>query len=209
MPTRLSSNFLALCRRVEQLRKHLLPPQFDPTGSYSPAQYDQVRGYIALVHAEIEGYLEERCLAVATSVVDGWTNSRTPCRVIVALHAICYSGWSGLLENAQFKKLTIEASVEARLSDALKQYRQMIGGNNGIKSDDLKRLLVPLSIRMSELDSSWVLAMSNFGQTRGEIVHQTSVGITQEPDPKAIRNKVWRELIPGLRELDILLTSLI
>jgi hypothetical protein len=194
---------------LEQLRKHLLPNPFDPTGNYSLSQYDQTRGYIALVHAEIEAFIEIRCLATAAACVANWLQQRKPSAVVIALHAVCYSGWDGLLTSPQFKKATNEISVEARLSDSLTQYKQAVGGNNGIKEPDLKRLLVPLSIRMNDLDSSWISAMDSFGQVRGQVAHQSSVGVQQQPDPKDLRRTVWKDIVPGLRALDLKLTSLV
>jgi hypothetical protein len=204
----LSAEYLQLCKRVEELRKHLLPPTFDPTGNYSAAEYDRVRGYVALVHAEIEAFIESRCLVVASKCVDDWVKHRKTSPVVISLHAICYGGWDGLIEQPAFKKLSNEISVEARLHSALAQYSQAVGGNNGIKEADLKRLLIPLSIRMNDLNPNWLVAMDSFGGVRGQIAHQTSVGVVQQPDPKDLRRLVWKDLVLGLRDLDLLLTRL-
>jgi hypothetical protein len=207
--SRLSQRYLALCRRLQELRVHLLPSAFDPLGSYTAAQFDQTRAYVALVHAEIEDFLEERCLEVADACVSRWLKLQQPTAVIVALHATCYSGWTDLIDNPKFKRPTFEASVEARLQASLEQYTQAIGGNNGIKEADIKRLLVPLSVRMSNLDQTWCAAMSSFGMVRGQIAHKTSVGATHTADPKDMRRTVWKDLVPGLRKLDLVLTSLL
>lgn len=207
MRSRLSPEYLQLCRRIEELRKHLLPAHFDSTGSYSLADYDRVRGFIVLVHAEIEEFIEGRCSSVATRCVDDWVASRQLSAVTIALHTICASDWSGLFEKPSFKKLSNEISVEVRLKSALEQYVQAIGGNNGVKEPDLKRLLIPLSIRMSDLMPGWADEMNSFGGLRGQIAHKTSVGVILQPDPKDVRKKVWKELIPGLRHLDILLST--
>lgn len=187
----------------------MLPQYFDPTGSYNDADYDRTRGYIALVCAEVEMFIESRCLEIAGLAVSNWMSSSTPSKVIVALHAICYSGWSGVLEGVTFAKPTTQLCVEARLADALKQYQQAVGDNHGIKRKNLKALLVPLSIRMSDLDETWLISVDSFGTTRGQIVHQSSVSMTQLPDPKIARETVWKQIVPGLRDLDLILSSLI
>ncbi len=209
MSSRLSIEYLQLCRRLEELRRNFLPAQFDPTGNYSAADYDRVRGFIALVHAEIEAFIENRCSLVASRCVDQWISNRQTSLVVISLHTICANGWDGLLEKPSFKKLSNEISVEMRLKSALEQYVQAIGGNNGVKEPDLKRLLIPLSIRFSDLRPGWVDAMNSFGGLRGQVAHKTSVGVIQQPDPKDLRKTVWKDLVPGLRHLDLLLTSLL
>jgi hypothetical protein len=205
--SRLSQRYLALCKRLQDLRVNLLPAGFDPLGNYTAAQFDHARAYVALVHAEIEDYVEERCLQVAETCVARWLSTQHPTAVIIALHATCYSGWTGLVENPQFKKATDAFSVEARLDSSLYQYLQAVGGNNGIKEADLKRLLVPIAIRMGDLDAAWCAAMSSFGQVRGQIAHKSSVGASHNPDPRDLLRTVWKELIPGLRKLDLLLAA--
>lgn len=210
MSNRISAEFRSLCQRLEEIRRHFLPIHFSVSGSYSPAEYDRVRGYVALTHAEIEAYIEERCLTVADHCVKKWQTTKTPSAVIIALHAICYSGWAELLDAPKFKKAspTPQMSVEARLSDALSQYRQCVEDNHGIKADNIKRLVVPLSVRMSELDQTWLADMDSYGTTRGKIVH-LSFSTVHQPDPKDYRNTIWKRLVPGLRELDALFNNLI
>lgn len=149
-----------------------------------------------MTHAEVEAFIESRCLTVANTCVQEWIQNRKPSAVIVALHAICYSGWNGLIDEPSFKKPTDQVSVEARIADALVQYKQAVGGNNGIKEADLKRLLIPLSIRMNDLDTAWLSAMNSFGQTRGQVAHQSSAGVLQQPDPKEQRKTIWKDIIP-------------
>lgn len=53
-----SIHFKKFKKRVNQIKKHFLPKKFSPTGAYSEREYDRVRGYCLLVHAEIEALLE-------------------------------------------------------------------------------------------------------------------------------------------------------
>ena len=205
-----SPQYLSLCKRIAELRRNLLPATFDPMGIYHAEVYDKTRGFVALVHAEIENYIEDRCLEIANQSVQPWNGQRITNRVIFSLHTVCYTGWSelgGKPENLSVP--TNQLSVEARLGDALGQYKKVVGENHGIKEDNLKWLLVPLSIRLKgDLDENWLTSMSNFGSLRGGIVHQAGK-VNNRPNPKDFLIIVWKQLIPGLKQLDLLLSSLI
>jgi hypothetical protein len=129
---------------------------------------------------------------------------------LFCLHSICYSGWveiGGKLDN--LPKLTDERSVEARISSAIRQYEHLVGANHGIKEANLKYLLVPLSVRFkSDLDHTWVTAMSNFGGDRGKIVH-TTWKASHPPDPLDSRNALAKIILPGLKRLDEILTGIL
>lgn len=202
-----SASFVSLTSRFRELRNHLLPKNFDLTGTYTPRQFDRTRGYIALVHAEIESYIESKCKDLAAQRVDDWIRNRTPSPVIIALHAICYSGWSGLMPEPQFKLPTNQINVEARLQECRKQYDQVVESNNGIKEENLKKLLVPLSVRMSDINSDWISDMNSLGATRGSIVHQ-SIGMTTQPDPKETHLNIINQITAGLRDLDLIFQRL-
>ncbi len=198
-----SPEYHALCKRIAELRIHLLPAAFDPTGSYPPAELDKTRAFVALVHAEIEAFIEERCLFLARESVSYWLKNRSPNAVVFSLFAICYTGWIELDDKPDsLPPLSKEHDVEKRLVTALKQYEKVVGDNNGIKDQNLKRLLVPLSVRIKdELDEDWITSMSNFGGDRGKIVHMTWKA-NQPPDPKGIRETVGIHLLPGLKKID-------
>ncbi|HAS8291254.1 TPA: hypothetical protein I7707_21400, partial [Vibrio vulnificus] len=50
-----------LVARLSQLRSHLLPSEFDDLGNYDARTLDMVKGYMLLVHSEIEYYFESVC----------------------------------------------------------------------------------------------------------------------------------------------------
>lgn len=201
-----SPEYYLLHRRINELRKNLLPAVFDPTGSYPPEVFDHTRGFITLAHAEIEAFTEDRCLFVAQTSVKSWHASRTPTAITFTLYAMCYSDWAALDSPPTTKKGTAEVRIEARIDDALAQYEQIINTNHGIREPNLKKLLVPLSIRIkSDLDSAWISSMSSFGGKRGQVVH-TSSRVGHPPDPKSTLDTVKLTILPGLRKLDTLLT---
>lgn len=67
----MSPEYHSLCRRIVLLERHLLPP-LSPTGSYTDADYDRTRSYVALIHAEIESFIETRCATVANAAKTRW-----------------------------------------------------------------------------------------------------------------------------------------
>ena len=203
-----SPEYRSLLRRVVELKDHLLPVVFDPTGSYSDDVFDRTRGFIALTHAEIEAYIEDRCLALARQSVRSWHSSKTPSAITFTLYAMCYSDWVALESPPILKKATHEVRIEARIDNALEQYEQLVGDNHGIKDANLKKLLVPLSVRMkTDLDPAWLSSMSSFGRKRGQVVH-TSARVSQPPDPQATLTTVKKVILPGLAKLDRLLNQL-
>jgi hypothetical protein len=89
-----SSRFQDLEARIKELRDLLLPAEFDPTGSYT----DPLRAttcalsFRVLAHAEVETYLEDRALEVATTALQAWETQRYVS--IVTFHLIGFSGRS-------------------------------------------------------------------------------------------------------------------
>jgi hypothetical protein len=204
----LSKEYVQLCRRIVQLRKHFLPSSFDPTGTYTASIHDHTRAFIALVHAEIEHFIEVRAANVAAVRIDEWTKNRVPNAVCFSLYAICYTGWTEIGGKPEsLGKLTNNLQIEARLHDAGKQYKKVIDGNNGIKDENLRHLLIPLSFREKDFEEKWIEGMTNFGAARGQILHQAG-HTAQLPDPKTTYELVWKTLVPGLKKLDKMLTSL-
>jgi hypothetical protein len=205
-----SQEYFALRRRIAELRRHLLPDPFDPTGTYTSEQDDKTRGFVALAHAEIEAFVEDRCLYSVEESARRWAAHRSPNAIVFTLYAMAYTGWAAIDgKQLSLVRVTDEKNVEARVRSAIKQYEQVISGNHGIKEDNLKNLLVPLSIRMKgDIDPAWVAAMSNFGGYRGLVVH-TTWKAHQPPNPEDVRDVLAHEILPGLRRLDDRLLALI
>ena len=84
---RLSNRFKELRSRLRELRLHLLPASFSPTGDYTDRQQDRARGYRLLVHAEIESYLEDVSRETVTQAIRDWKKSNKPSNIIVSFLA--------------------------------------------------------------------------------------------------------------------------
>src|SRR5690554_4327391 len=88
-----STRFKEMRTRLKELRRHLLPAKFSPTGEYSDRQLDRARGYRLLVHAEIESYLEDVAREVATKAIQEWSNNKKPSTILLSFLASYHSGW--------------------------------------------------------------------------------------------------------------------
>lgn len=203
----MTPEYHSLCKRIARLQRHLLP-KLSSTGSYTDAEYDGTRAYIALVHAEIESFLEKRCKDVAAAAKTRWFVNRSINGIIFSVYTMCYSGWAELEGDSGLPKLSKKTDVEDRITSSIQQYTHVVDSNHGIKEKYLKKLLVPLSIRLTDLDPNWIIEMSNFGGLRGQIVHMSGKTRTP-PDPAATRHLIRTMLLPGLNDLDKRLTALV
>ncbi|RYZ76819.1 MAG: hypothetical protein EOP06_30925 [Proteobacteria bacterium] len=155
-----------------------------------------------MIHAEIESYLETRCLDTAELGFDQWVKTRNLNSVAFCLYTMVYSGWSALGGIEGLPKVSNQNDLECRLGCAKKQYEKVVGDNNGIKKENLKEMLVPLSIRIDlDIDPDWVIAMSNFGGDRGKVAHMTWKA-NIPPDPGDLDTLLRKTLLPGLNSLD-------
>jgi hypothetical protein len=78
----LSARFKEMRSRLKELRKHMLPTTFSPTGNYTERQQDHARGYRLLAHAEIEAYLEDVSRATVTEAIRRWKNEGQPSKLL-------------------------------------------------------------------------------------------------------------------------------
>ncbi len=184
-----SRRYRLLERRLEQLRRRMLPKSFSPTGSYSELQLDRARGYRLLVHAEIEAFLEERASEVVTSAFDSWRADLKPRHTVISLLACLRPA------DKSFTSLTEAVGF------SFGRFNQAIKDNNGIKQDNLQKFLPPAGVDWAAIDGTWLSTLNSFGTARGEVAH-TSIRVHQPIDPKSEYDTVKIRILPGLRDLD-------
>lgn len=85
-------------------------------------------------------------------------------------------------------------------------YQNRIKQNNGIKEDNLKKLVLPLGVDWTGIHPGWVADMNSFGSSRGDVAHQT-VGVQKAINPQDDYNLVNGSLLPGLAQLDAILAA--
>ena len=206
----LSTRYKELRARVAELRKHLLPGRFSPTGDYTDRQMDRARGYRILVHAEIESYLEDVVKEVVIDCIRIWKKNRRPSSLLIAFLASYHSAWNVNDDNSnqeiiQMAKCrnNIKDSVNEIIDLAQKQFITIVKGNHGVREKNLKSLILPTGVDIDELDYTWLTDLDNFGSLRGEVAHKTK-RTTDQINPQDEYNRV-KALLEGLKDLDFLI----
>ena len=204
-----SARFVDLRQRLTALRKHMLPATFSPTGSYTERQIDRTKGYRLLVHAEIEAYLEDITMDAAKTAFIEWSNTKKAADLLFCLMASYHHGFEIDDEGPLFPKESrhkIKEAVKDVVQVAFLQYKKVHDDNNGLKEKNLVRLVVPIGVRIDELDPTWIVNLNEFGKRRGDIAHK-SIKAHQAIDPSSELNDV-NNLIVGLEALDGIIAGL-
>ena len=79
--------------------------------------------------------------------------------------------------------------------------------NNGVKSNNILAMLKPLGLNGSHLDNIWLQTMDTYGEVRGGHAHNSRRAVTPI-DPQTEQNLVYRQILPQLQALELLVGSL-
>lgn len=202
-----SARYRELVRRASQLRRHMLPSAFDPTGTYSDRVHDRAVGYRLLAHAEFESFVEDRVVEVANNKFVAWKNGAASGECLLALVAFEEESRlapTSLLVPPQKRAPDIVGRVE-RAKNSLITYAR--SRNHGIREENILRLVMPIGIREGELNQQWLATLNSWAKTRGSFAHQSGGKLTTRPDPQDEYASV-KALLQGFRELDALIDKL-
>ncbi|MFN1186864.1 HEPN domain-containing protein [[Kitasatospora] papulosa] len=186
MPT---LRYKQLRSRVDRLERLFLPP-LSPVGSYSADEYDKVRAFIVLCHAEVEAYIETMALDVLRKAEDRWKSSSIAGSCIASLMLFNDKQVS---PPKKLSKQSPEESTDVVIKTAIRKHREYAQrDNHGIKETNLLRLLLPIGFQESDFDSmsTWLGTMNSFGVSRGLVAHQSANRVQNPPDPSIIRQQV-------------------
>lgn len=175
-------------------------PKAQPTGNYSDKQYDAVRAYRLLVHAELESCLEDLSREVLARSYNRFLSAG---EIRPALTYICARYGDNLSE--QELKQEADPRGEA-IKRAVQSHHKAISSNNGVKDINVLQLVGPLGIRRADLDPLWLADMTTFGSSRGDTAH-LSFGAQIPPDPVSEKAIVSRIVI-GVGQLQQALNAL-
>src|SRR5579859_3618769 len=203
-----SRRYQQLLVQLNRLRKHFLPVRWNPTGVYSKRKIDYAIAYRIFAHAEIESFIEEILLRVVDENYSRWSAAGKPSFVLICLVAASKTGWQdaeaeelGMIPMKPPKEKRDDDSIHQWIERAVQQYRDIVENNHGVTSQNLKRLLMPVGIAMSDLDLTWLNNMNSFAGQRGFVAHHSRIGVTTLPDPKTEKDMV-ENLKLGLKDLD-------
>lgn len=209
-----TKRFNELTKRISELRRHMLPRRFSPTGTYTGCTQDRARGYRLLVHAEIEAYLEDMAKDVVIDRIREWKTHRTPSLLLLAFLACFHSGWVPYDDSHNIKLIELAKSrrrvkdtIEEVVDLAQSQFVQRLKDNHGVREENLRTLILPTGIELDELDPTWIADLDDFGKQRGDVAHQ-SKGTTGSINPEDEYTRV-ENIMKGLSELDEKLSEIV
>jgi len=212
-----SARYDALIVRVKELRRCLLPARFSDLGVYHDVRRTTVRAlsFRVMAHAEIEAYIEERALAIASSAEVAWQKNQQ-----VSLTTLSLLGFSGHHLTTppdtlkapglnQQKSWPDKVEINIRIRNAINAYvRYVRMDNHGVRERQLMAVLIPLGIAPADLDPFAIADIDNFGRQRGEAAHSSTAGqMTLGVDPKN-EYAVVQKIIKYLEAIDALLDGL-
>lgn len=213
-----SKRYGTLSRRIYELRRNLLPRDFDPLGLYSDRIYERTRGFRVLAHAEFESYIEDRCVEIIHRAHVEWrsTGAIRPCLLSLVAHHEDIARPSN--SNGQNAAARLLGSIPESLSDlssnsdkyptisrkieiAKRRYTTYIRErNHGIKEKNLLLLLLPLGVDKGEIDTTWLNTTEGWATERGTVAH-TSAKMQVQVDPRSEFNTV-KHILTGFQKLD-------
>ncbi len=196
-----SDRFNKLQNRIKNIEKNLyVESKID--FNYTEEEIDRLRGYILLVHAEIEAFLEDRAIETLNRAIEDWKKNNKYNIVLVSL----IFHMQKKIENIEKKNIK---NLESGIYYFLKQYKKnVIEKNHGIKKDNILSILSPIGLTENDIDETWLNTMESFGLLRGEIAHSSSYKTTQILDPKAQKNEI-EVIIEEIKKIDLVINSLI
>jgi len=197
-----SARLKKLIKRIEFLENNLLPRE-DPRGNYNKLEVELIKSFVLLVHAELEAYLEDKAKDKATKALANWTSRRKKSACLKSILA-----FSGNEINYDNEKREFKNSIEFRMNKAVTHYLNLIKKNNGVKEHDILNILIPLGLEQDVLDETWLITMSSFGSTRGNIAHNT-IGVQSVLDRTTELNRIKSQILPELIRIDGLIEKLV
>ncbi|GAB3263728.1 hypothetical protein GCM10027448_39040 [Nocardioides dilutus] len=197
-----TARYNLLDRRAKQLRDRFLPPA---KARYSATEYDLVRGFILLVHAEVETYVEDMVGSVLDAAKNRWVNRQALGRCVTTL--MMYND-KQLIPPPSLGKQNPNETLDATIKSVIKKHGDYVTkDNHGVKQKNLLRLLLPIGVTDNDLDPIWLGDMDTFGSLRGVVAHNSARRVQTPPDP-GISLKTVNDVLAGLQQLEPLLVSL-
>ncbi|WP_306132767.1 HEPN domain-containing protein [Roseivivax marinus] len=127
------------------------------------------RSYVFLCHAALEEYLESLSLSVLQQAYDGFLEGTVSQPVVEAC-----SYYQIRLSDVQHRShgpLSLKRVIFEASELALRTHRAAIKGNNGIKTDDQRKLFRPVGFDVHDFDHVLSQKLNSYGEARGSIAH--------------------------------------
>ena len=166
-----SRDYSRLAKRIKKLEKKYDFKEDITTGPTSD-QVDDLRAFEILCHAELEAYFETTALRILEKAEKKWKSKHC-----ANYNLACLFLYAEAIKNRNF-------SIATMVGKAVTDYRRSVERNNGIKSDNIKKLYQPLGFKMDDFDSCFLSNLDQLGSQRGAFAHQSfkTIEITSKND---------------------------
>ena len=211
-----SQEFQRLANAIRLLKAELLPADLE--GSDFAVTYSQqssedlshlstkAKAFIALSHAEIEEYIENRATSIENNAINAWKSERKV--GISLLSLMIFFPTRKDKETTEFSSNLPNDKLIKRLVEKLKDYkyldceidkvndlfRDKVEKNHGIQSVKLFSLLIPLGLKIDVFDELWIQEVESLANDRGQIVHKSRHSISQPINPRDKFEQVYKIL---------------
>ena len=207
-----SQEFQRLAEAIHLLKAELLPPDLESDDF--PVVYSQqssedlshlstkAKAFIALSHAEIEEYIENRATSIESNALSVWERQR---KVGISLLSLMIffpkrkdkkttEFSSNLPRNTLVEKLKNYSYLDSEIKEVNTLFRQRVKNNHGIRSANLYSLLIPIGLKIDVFDELWIQEVESLADDRGQIVHKSRHGISQPINPRDKFEQVYKIL---------------
>jgi hypothetical protein len=213
----MSPRYKNLRTQLAALRKHLLPKNFSDTGNYMFPDRVSVKAlsYRVLSHAEIENFLEDRCVEIAKVALKSWKDHDHYSRTLISINLFSGQNFDHppktFLPTAKDQKDWSElTSPQKRIENSFQLYiRYVTKDNHGVREKNLTRMLIPVGCDIAKLDNGFISAVDAFGELRGDAAHTSAAGAVKIGVDPAGELKRVDDLMKGLSTLDGILDELL
>lgn len=172
------------------------------------SQQDLLHGYRVLAHAEMEAFLE----SIAVTILDVTEQaSRSGALTHAGHHLVVHWAGSRLQKNPgsapypPFLKADAIANLgrqPTQFQSAMKSHRASVDSNHGLRSGNVRKLLIPLGYRDSWFAPGLPDLLDAFADHRGEVAHSSGAVGTLAFSSGSTELKRTNDLLPGLRLLE-------
>jgi hypothetical protein len=178
----------ALLDRLADLEAHLgVGPAYVPVNQ---GGVDLLHSFTVLAHAEIEEFLEylaRTAIEVTRNRSQGGILTHAGHHLLVSRSIRRATDGGKDPASARYPWFaTVEATLQNAaspqdLASALEQHESRIKGNHGIKSANVRRLLLPLGYRDYFFEIGLLDRLTAIGNARGAVAHGTGLGVANWP----------------------------
>ncbi|HPA24880.1 MAG TPA: HEPN domain-containing protein [Bacilli bacterium] len=151
----------------------------------------KLRACISLIHAEIETYFESLGLQVLESYDKNKLNKKTQKKLHYSFIVYNHKAYDGFQEDDS-----------TRIKNAINTYKVRINQNNGIKEDDILKILMPIGFPLKDIDSTWITTLNSFGSFRGELSHKSMSQIKKLIGYNYFDENILNVIVPGIKKID-------